>query len=141
VRGAKARIWRRIRRFFLLLGVRVQHVTEAFPHVAALVQAPSDRVLGEGRLGPALGQHLLKQRDGPTRRKVAKVPRAPGQHRREQILQRFIPTQRAAWTGLMAEPFEAGMGAVAFDPTVEAARRHAQLAGHFPEGSTRIKFE
>jgi hypothetical protein len=30
---------------------------------------------------------------------------------------------------------------IAFDPAVEAARRHAQLAGHLLEGSTRIDFQ
>jgi hypothetical protein len=141
VRAGKARIWRRIRRFFLSLGVRVQHVTEAFPHVAALVQAPSDRVLGEGGRGPTLSQHLLQQRDGPTRGKVAKVPRASGQHRREELLQPFIPKQGTALARLAVEPFKAGVGSVAFDPTVEAARGDAQLAGHLLEGSTRIDFE
>jgi hypothetical protein len=43
--------------------------------------------------------------------------------------------------GLTAEPFEAGVGSVAFDPAVEAAQRHAQLVGHLSEGATRIKFE
>jgi hypothetical protein len=41
----------------------------------------------------------------------------------------------------MAQPFEAGVGAVAFDPTVDATRSDAQLAGHLLEGSTRIEFE
>jgi hypothetical protein len=124
-----------------LLRVGVQHVTEAFPHVLALVQAPSDRVLGKGKLRPALGQHLLQQWNGPTRGKVAKLPWAPGQHRREEFLPPFIPKQRTALAGLLAEPFKAGVGSVAFDPTVEAARGNAQLAGHLPKGSTRIEFE
>jgi hypothetical protein len=47
VRAGKARIWRRNWRFFLPLRVCGQHVTEAFPDVPVLVQAPSERVLGE----------------------------------------------------------------------------------------------
>jgi hypothetical protein len=105
------------------------------------VQAPSDRVLGEGGLGPTLSQHLLQQRDSPTRGKVAKVPRASDQHRRQELLQPFIPKQGTALARLAAEPFQAGVGSVAFDPTVEAARGDAQLAGHLLEGSTRIEFE
>jgi hypothetical protein len=43
--------------------------------------------------------------------------------------------------GLAAEPFQAGVGVVTFDPTVDAARRHAQLVGHLPKRSTRIDLE
>ena len=142
MRAGKARIWRRNWRFFLSLRVRVQHVTEAFPDVAALVQAPSERVLGEGGLvGPALGQHLLQERDGPTGGQVAKVARAAGQHRRQEFLQLFIPTQGTALAGLMAEPFQVGVGAVAFNPAIDAACRHAQLAGHLLQGSTGIDLQ
>jgi hypothetical protein len=126
VRAGKARIWRRNWRFFLPLRVCGQHVTEAFPDVPVLVQAPSERVLGEGGLvGPALGQDLLQERDGPTGGHVTKVPRPTGQHRRQECLQPFVPTERTALAGLIAEPLQAGVGAVTFDPTVDAAHRHA----------------
>lgn len=141
MRAGKARIWRRNWRFFLSLRVGRQHVTEAFPDVPALVQAPSNRILGEDGLEPALGQHLLQQRDGPTSGRVAKILRAAGQHRRQEGLQPFVPTQRTALAGLMAQPLQAGVGAVTFDPTVDAAHRHAQLAGYLLEGSTRIDFQ
>jgi len=142
VRAGKARIWRRIQRFFLSLRVRVQHVTEAFPDVAALVQAPSKRVLGEGGLvGSTLGQHLLQERDGPTGGPVAKVARAAGQHRRQEFLQLFIPTQGTALASLMAEPVQVGVGAVTFNPAIDAARRDAQLAGHLLQASTGIEFQ
>ena len=141
MRAGKARIWRRNWRFFLSLRVCRQHVTEAFPDVPALVQAPSERVLGEDGRGPALGQHLLQQRDGPTGGHITKVARAAGQHRRQECLQLFVPTPPSALAGLMAEPFRAGVGAITLDPTVDAAHRHAQLAGHLLEGSTRIDFQ
>ena len=84
---------------------------------------------------------MLQQRDGPTGGQVAKVARAAGQHRREEFLQLFIPTQRTALAGLMAQRFQVGVGAVAFNPAIDAAHRHAQLAGHLLQRSTGIELQ
>jgi hypothetical protein len=46
-----------------------------------------------------------------------------------------------ALAGLTVERFEAGVGSIACNPTVEAARRHAKLTGYLIEGPTPIDFQ
>src|SRR5262245_2055010 len=63
-RAGSLRQIRRRRRFFLALGVGVQHVAGPLPDVIQLVQEPADRGRGRALAAPAR-EVFLQQRDGP----------------------------------------------------------------------------
>src|SRR5512135_1090666 len=72
LRRGRARIWRRIRRFFLALGVRIQVVAGPLPDVVQPVQSPAKRVLGD----PLRRGHLQdfeEQGHRPTGVRIAEV--------------------------------------------------------------------
>jgi hypothetical protein len=46
-----------------------------------------------------------------------------------------------ALVGLMAEPFEAGVGSIGFYPAVHALAERLAAGGHLAEGSTRYRFQ
>ena len=96
-----------------------------------------------GRAGACPGPTpaAAAKRSNPWPSNQSRWATGPAPRRGEAFLKPFIPTQRTALAGLVAQPFQAAVGAVAFEPTVEAARGDAQLAGYLLEGSIRIEFQ
>src|SRR5205085_7484238 len=70
LRGGKARICHRMRRFFLALWVRLQDIAGPLPDVVQPPQRPADGALTEAEARTQV-QHLLEQRHGPTHVRVA----------------------------------------------------------------------
>src|SRR3954469_1761144 len=75
-RGGSRAICRRMRRFFVALGVGVEHVARPLPDIPQVVHLSADGRLGQALRAPAF-QVLAQQRDGPGDRLVAEVLRPP----------------------------------------------------------------
>src|SRR5438094_3820234 len=83
-------IWARIRRFFLSLGIRVEHAARSFPGVILLMQFLAER-LGAGANAAIASQMLLEQGNGPLHRGVTPVDRGTGQAGGQQRSQFLRP--------------------------------------------------
>src|SRR5689334_2749236 len=95
LRGGRACSRRRMARFFLALGVRGQHVTEALPHIAPPVQLSADGVIRQP-MAPVPEQVLLQQRYGPVHPDVAQLVGALLEAGQKQCLQLLGPDGGAA---------------------------------------------
>src|SRR5436190_2064410 len=85
LRRGRAAICRRMRLFFLALGVGVQVMARPLPHITQPVQRAAERVVGQP---PPRGhfQKLLDQGDRPAHMRSAEVLRREGQQRFQEVL-------------------------------------------------------
>src|SRR5258707_15786498 len=83
VSDLKARIRRRIARFFLPLRIGIEHVAEAFPDVSPAVQFATDRILGEPKARRS-GDLLLQERHRPIHGEVSQPIRGGRQQSAQQ---------------------------------------------------------
>jgi hypothetical protein len=117
-----------MRRFFVALGVRVEHVTRPLPDVPQLVHLPADRRLGEALLTPAL-QVLAQQRDGPFDRLVAELLRAPPEGGGEGRLEFLGPQAGVIPAALVGQGGRVSFLLIPRDPVVDAQAAGAEQAG------------
>lgn len=117
-----------MRRFFVALGVGVEHVARPLPGVPQVVHLPADRRLGEALLTPA-PQVLAQQRDGPFDGLVAELLRAPlegGDEGRSELLG---PQAGVVPPALVGQGNRVSLLFIPRDPVVDAHAAGAEQAG------------
>ncbi len=132
-RGDKACKRRRMRAlFFLLLGVRRQHVTEPFPHVAQLLESAADRVLGQLQAGSVGEQALAEQRHPSSSCPCSPTPRAAGGTHSDSSVCTPSSVQRVGRPPLKLSHKVSLLGVTArrlLRPVVDALAAHAEKFG------------
>ena len=117
-----------MRRFFVALGARVEHVPRPLPDVPQVVHPPADRRLGEALLTPAL-QVLAQQRHGPFDRLVAELLRAPLEGGDEGRLGPLGPQAGVIPPALVGQGSRVSFLFIPRDPVVDAHATGAEHAG------------
>ncbi len=123
-----------MRRFFVALGVRVEHVPRPLPDVPQVVHLPPHRRLGEALLAPAL-QVFAQQRDGPFDRLVAELLRPPLEGGDEGRLEFLGPQGGVVAPALVGQGGRVSRLLVPGDPVVDAHAARAQQAGDLGDGA------
>src|SRR6266511_867493 len=72
LRGSKARIWPPIWRFFLQVGVCVEHIAVAFPDIPQAMSGAADGIIGQMDMGVTFGV-ALQERHRPIACQIAEL--------------------------------------------------------------------
>jgi hypothetical protein len=129
-----------MRRFFLALGVGVEHVTRPLPDIPQVVQLAADGRLGQALRAPAL-QVLAQQRDGPRDRLVAEVLRPPLEAGDESRLEFLGPQAGVIAPALVDQGGRVAGLSEARDPGVNADAAGAEEAGDLGDGAAASGFQ
>src|SRR5262249_3333704 len=119
LRRGRARIWRRIRRFFLALGVRDQVVARALAGESQPLPSAARRVLGDPQPRGTL-QDLLEQWHGPARVWVAELPGWDGENSLQEPLSLFVQQPVTAVAPVIFQRRRIVVLRVGLDPVVDA---------------------